>query len=382
MKLVYNIMGTFNSAGMERIISNKANYLVNSGYDITIITTDQKNRKSFYTLDERIKLIDLCINYKDHTNKSNWKLMKFLFRLYSNKKHKKKLKKILFEIKADIVISMFNQDAYFLYRIKDGSKKILETHFAKIINFTAPRKGLYYLLDIYRDYIRTKIVSKYDKFVVLTHEDKNYWGSLPNIKVIPNANSFKCSELANINSKIAIAVGRYEYQKGFDDLINIWAIVNKKHPDWKLNIFGQGSQKKYLQNLINDLKLSDVINLFPPTENIKDEYLKSSMLIMTSRFEGLPMTLLEAQVCGLPLVSYSCKCGPRDVIKNNENGFLIEQGNMEKMANKIIKLIENKNLRKKMSEKSFEFSKIFSEDKIMNIWINLFNKLTSEKNST
>jgi len=379
MKIVYNTLGTFNSAGMERTLSNKTNYLVNSGYDVTIITTDQKNRKPFYTLDERVKLIDLSINYTDHTKKSDWKLIQLLFRFYYKKKHKQKLKKILSEIKADIVISMFNHDADFLYKIKDGSKKIIETHFARIIRFTAPRKGLYYILDIYSDYKRTKNVTKYDKFIVLTHEDKNHWGNLPNIEVIPNANSFKCSEAANINSKIAIAVGRYEYQKNFEDLINVWAIVNKKHPDWKLNIFGDGSQKEYLQNMIDNLKLSDVINLSPPTKNIKDEYLKSSMFIMTSRFEGLPMTLLEAQACGLPLVSYDCKCGPKDVIKNNENGFIIEFGDKKKMANKIIQLIEDKDLRKKMSENSSKLSENFSEDKIMSIWINLFNNLLSEK---
>jgi len=379
MKIAYNILGTFNSAGMERVLSNKANFLVKSGHNITIITTDQKNRNPFYKLDERINLIDLGINYTD--NSSKWMFKKILTHLYKIKKHENKLREILFNINADIVISMFNNDAQILYKIKDNSKKILESHFAKVSDYTIPRKGLYNLVDKYRAYSRTKIVSKYDKFVVLTHEDKNLWGNMPYIDVIPNANTFESSEYANLTSKIAIAIGRYEYQKGFDDLIKIWAMVNKKYPDWKLNIFGDGSQKEYLQNLINNLKLSNTIRLSHTTKNVKEEYLKSSMLIMTSKFEGLPMSLLEAQVCGLPLVSYNCKCGPKDIVKNNENGFLVNQGDTNEMANKIIELIENENLRIKMGQKSIELSENFSETKIMKYWIQLFNKMISNENS-
>jgi len=377
MKIVYNILGTFNPAGMERVLSNKANYLANLGHDITIITSEQKKRKPFYTLDNRIKLIDLDLNYYSNSNYN--KLMLFFLRLYKSQEHKQKLKKILFDIKADIVISMFDHDAEFLYKIKDGSKKILETHFAKIISFIAPRKGIYYFLDIYRAYMRTKLASKYDKFIVLTQEDKNAWGNMPNIKVIPNANSFESSEHANLDSKVAIAVGRYEYQKGYDDLIKVWAIVNKKHPDWKLNIFGQGHLKDSLQNLISDLGLSGIVNLCSVVENIKDEYLRSSMLLMTSKFEGLPMVLLEAQVCGLPLISYAYKCGPRDIIKNNENGFIIDEGDREGMANKIIELIKNEDLRKNIGKKSAEFSKNFTKEKIMKSWIELFEDLISDK---
>jgi len=184
---------------------------------------------------------------------------------------------------------------------------------------------------------------------------------------------------SDLTSKVAIAVGRYEYQKAFDELIRVWSIVNKVHPEWRLNIFGEGSQKEYLQGLIGELGLSEVVKLHPSTKDIRNEYLKSSFLVMTSVFEGLPMTLLEAQVLGLPMVSYACKCGPRDIIRDGENGFLIENRDRSEMVKRIIELIENEELRKRMGRKSVEYSETFSREKVMSKWIDLFNRLIAEK---
>jgi len=159
----------------------------------------------------------------------------------------------------------------------------------------------------------------------------------------------------------------------------VWSIVNKAHPDWRLNIFGEGSQKEHLQGLIGELGLSSVVKLHSPTKDIRNEYLRSSFLVMTSVFEGLPMTLLEAQVLGLPMVSYACKCGPREIIRDGENGFLIEGQDRVEMSRKIIDLIEDEELRKRMGRKSVEYSEIFSREKVMSKWIDLFNRLIAEK---
>lgn len=270
---------------------------------------------------------------------------------------------------------MFDNDAAILPKIKDGSKKILEIHFSRFKRLQYGRKGVWKIINRLRSNADLKLVQRYDRFVVLTHEDKSYWGNLPNIKVIPNANSFVLSKRADLENKRVIAVGRYDYQKGFDELINVWKGVYVKHPDWSLDIFGHGPLKDELQSLIDQLGLTKTIHLCAPVKNIEQEYLNSSILAMTSRYEGLPMTLLEAQACGLPLVSYACKCGPRDIIKNNENGFLIEEGNQNEMAHKIIKLIENKELRLKMGESALRASDYFSEESVMKKWIYLFSNL-------
>ncbi|AIL47085.1 Glycosyltransferase [Elizabethkingia anophelis NUHP1] len=358
---------------MERVLANKANYLAELGYDITIITTDQRDRSPYFQLDPLIKNIDLGINYTDNNNKGL--LQKLCSYPKKQKIHKRKLEKILSDLKADIVISMFDNDAAILPKIKDGSKKILEIHFSRFKRLQYGRKGVWKIINRLRSNADLKLVQRYDRFVVLTHEDKSYWGNLPNIKVIPNANSFVLSKRADLENKRVIAVGRYDYQKGFDELINVWKGVYVKHPDWSLDIFGHGPLKDELQSLIDQLGLTKTIHLCAPVKNIEQEYLNSSILAMTSRYEGLPMTLLEAQACGLPLVSYACKCGPRDIIKNNENGFLIEEGNQNEMAHKIIKLIENKELRLKMGESALRASDYFSEESVMKKWIYLFSNL-------
>ncbi|AJW64745.1 GalNAc-alpha-(1-_4)-GalNAc-alpha-(1-_3)-diNAcBac-PP-undecaprenol alpha-1,4-N-acetyl-D-galactosaminyltransferase [Elizabethkingia miricola] len=376
MKIVYSILGTFNSGGMERVLANKANYLAELGYDITIITTDQRGRAPYFQLDSRIKNIDLGINYTDNNDKS---LLQKLFSYpQKQRNHRRKLEKVLVDQKADITISMFDNDASFIYKIKDGSKKILEIHFSRFKRLQYGQKGIWKVINQLRSNADLKIVQKYDRFVVLTHEDKSYWGNLTNIEVIPNANSFVSSKQADLENKRVIAVGRYDYQKGFDELIRSWAKVYVAQPDWTLDIFGHGPLKEELQNLIDQLGLTKTIHLCAPVKNIEQEYLDSSILAMTSRYEGLPMTLLEAQVCGLPLVSYACKCGPRDIIKDGINGYLIDENDQDEMVKKLIYLITDKKLRKQMGEASYKFSDNYSEDQIMQQWIDLFKKVNEK----
>ena len=124
---------------MERVLANKANYLTELGYDITIITTDQRERSPYFQLDPRIKNVDLGINYTDNNNKGL--LQKLLSYPRKQKMHRQKLQNILIELKADIVISMFDNDASFMYKIKDGSRKILEIHFSRFKRLQYGRKG-------------------------------------------------------------------------------------------------------------------------------------------------------------------------------------------------------------------------------------------------
>jgi len=371
MKLVYSILGTFNSGGMERVLANKANYLSNLGYSVTIITTDQKNRDHYFKLNSNIKCIDLGINYTDDIDKSTFsKVFSFLIK---QKRHHKALKQVLLQLKPDIVISMFDNDSNFLYKINDGSKKIIEIHFSRFKRMQYGRRGLFKWIDLYRSSQDLHIVKKYDRFVVLTEEDKEYWGKLANIEVIPNANSFVPHTCALLNNRKVLAVGRFDYQKGFEDLIRAWAIVNKEHPDWILNIYGQGPLKQNFEQLISSLALSNVLFLHEPTKNIEEIYVEHSILAMTSRYEGLPMVLLEAQSCGLPLVAYACKCGPKDIIKNN--GILVEEGNIQIMARSLILLINDNFLRKEMGNISQKNANNYTEELIMKKWIVLFNRL-------
>lgn len=371
MNLVYSILGTFNSGGMERVLTNKANYFVNLGYSVTIITTDQKNRTAYFELDPKIVCIDLGINYTDDTDKSV--LIKVFSFIAKQHKHYLALKKELLKIKPDVVISMFDNDSTFLYKIKDGSKKVLEIHFSRYKRLQYGRAGLLKWIDLYRSKQDLSIAKKYDRFVVLTDEDKSYWGTLSNIEVIPNANSFIPSRHALLEQKKALAIGRFDYQKGFEDLIQAWQIIHVRSPDWILNIYGHGPLKDKFEGLIDSLNLKSTVFLKEPRKDVEAVYLDHSILAMTSRYEGLPMVLLEAQSCGLPLVAYACKCGPRDII--HENGILVEEGNIASMADSLLRLTQDIDLRMKMGAFSRDNASYFTEEKIMIKWVKLFDSL-------
>lgn len=373
MKIVYCILGMYNSGGMERVLANKANYLVAQGHEVSIITTDQRGRKPYFPLNEAIQCYDLDVNYLEVQTAGLVKKTLSYFR--RQPLHKKRLEKCLSELKADIVISMFDHDVNFLWKLKDRSKKVLEIHFSHFKRLQYERKGLWKLADVVRSKQDMRLAKRYERFVVLTGEDRGYWGNLPHMAVIPNANSFVPATQADVACKRAIAVGRYDYQKGFDELIAIWKNVNERQPNWKLDIFGEGPLKEQLQAQIHQSGLDDVVRLCPPVKDIEKEYVKSGLLIMTSRYEGLPMTLLEAQACGLPMVAYACKCGPRDIIRDGANGFLIEEKDERTMVERLVQLMENEDLRRQMGANAKEMSANFSEEKVMRQWLNLFNQL-------
>lgn len=375
MKIVYCIGGTYNSGGMERVLANKANYLVKKGYEVTIITTEQRDRTSFFVLDERIACYNLDINYEE--NNGSMFFNKLLHYPFKQKKHRDRLTDLLQQLKADIVISMFCNDASFLWKIEDGSKKILEIHFSRYKRLQFGRKGIWRLADLFRSWRDVKTVRKYDKFVVLTQEDRGYWKNVSNITVIPNALSFSSTEPALLVNKKAIAVGRYDHQKGFDFLIDAWLFVHRKHPEWSLEIIGGGEWKERLQKQINEYGLSNSVYLKSPTNQIENEYRQASMLVMSSRYEGLPMVLLEAQSMGVPIVAFACKCGPRDIITNGENGFLVPEKDVKGLADKISCLIEDDELRHDMGQAAKRNSMKFSESVVMAKWERLFFEITN-----
>lgn len=373
MKIIYCIAGTCHSGGMERVLANKANYLTEHGYEVVIVTTDQQGLPPFFPLAEQIRCIDLGINYEENNGKSFAnKLLHYPLKQY---RHQKRLAAILKREKPDITVSMFCNDAGFITRINDGSKKVLEIHFSKFKRLQYNRKGLWRLADLWRSKQDEKTVRRFDKFVVLTEEDKGYWGNLPNITVIPNANTFATSQAAALENKKVIAIGRYTYQKGFERLIEAWNILSPGFPGWKLDIIGNGEERDKLQDLIHAYHLDGQVTLVSPTKSIDKVYLDASVLVMSSRYEGLPMVLLEAQAFGLPIVSFACKCGPKDIVANGETGFLVEENDIEGLARQLVKVMKDKNLRKQMGRKAKEASLRYAEDAVMAKWTALFDSL-------
>ena len=373
MKIIYCIAATYNSGGMERVLANKANWLVRNGHEVSILTTDQKGRKSFFEFDPRISFYDLEVNYEDNNGGSF--LNKLICYPFKQWKHRKALKGLLPELKADVVVSMFCNDASILPKVKDGSKKVLEIHFSRFKRQQYGRKGLWRLADEFRSRNDIKVVSRFDRFVVLTNEDKGYWSDLANIQVIPNARSFEFARPAELKNKAVIAVGRYCYQKDLGKLIDAWSIVCREDDEWRLHLVGDGEDREVLQKQIEDLGLKDRVVLGRAEFDMNAVYSNASLLALSSRYEGLPMVLLEAQAAGLPIVSFACKCGPRDVIEDGLDGFLVEEGDVKALAEGILQLIINEELRKRMGQEAFKRSERYSEETVMSQWVRLFNEV-------
>ena len=220
-------------------------------------------------------------------------------------------------------------------------------------------------------------VKQLDRFVVLTHEDSAYWKGLSNQIVIPNPITIEQGITSECTSKQVIAVGRYTYQKGFDLLISTWGIVHLKHPDWALNIYGGGNREAYQQQ-VDKLGLQKAITCNGPVNHIAEKYRESSIFVLSSCFEGLPLVLMEAMSSGLAPVAFTCPCGPRDIITNGEDGLLCENGNIEKLADGICRLIEDETLRKEMGKKASISIQRFTVDRIMQQWDQLFKEIVRE----
>jgi glycosyltransferase involved in cell wall biosynthesis len=358
---------------MERVLCNKTNWLVRHGYNVTIVTTDQKGRPSFFDFDPAIRMVDLGVNYTDNYGKGI--LRKRVSFAIKQCQFRRRLSRFLRDNPADIVVTMFSPEVYWLSKLRDGSKKVAEIHFAKPFRLQQERRGLWWLSDWVRTRYDEKASRKYDRFVVLTNEDKALWGERSNIEVIYNSGP-ALQPPSEQTSHHAIAVGRLCHQKGFDMLIRTWQIVHRAHPEWTLDIFGSGEDHDKLAAQIAEARLQDVVILNPPTGDIMERYRESSLFVLSSRYEGFGMVLLEAMACGVPAVAMACKCGPRDIIDHEVNGLLVPDGDVEGLAAEVVRLIENPELRQKLACNARESIETrFSEEVIMQQWDKLFKEI-------
>lgn len=383
MNLLYCVPALYNAAGTERVLTEKVNYLAKlSSYKIIIVTTEQMGKPVFFELNNNIDILHLDVDFDSHYDYSlpkKWRLHKRKLKIY-----RRKLIEIIKEKNIDICISLCGKEIEFLNKLPVDCKKVAEIHFSmnsRKLFMTSHYKGVIWrFLGNIRTWQLRRSVQSLDRFVVLTVQDKLQWEKA-NVKAshIPNLNPLKNEETAQLENKRIISVGRLDEQKGYDMLIDTWAIVSQKHPDWILDIFGIGKLEAVLQDRIIELNLVDKVNLKGLTKDVVANYLESSAYVMSSRYEGLPMVLIEAMSCGLPIVSFDCEFGPREVISDGIDGFLVKPNDVQALADKICLLIEDERLRKKMGIRALEKSSQYATNAIMPKWISLFEELMNER---
>lgn len=351
-KIVFFIQNFSRPAGSERVTSIIASGLANNGYDVTVLSICGDNT-CFYTIDNKVKLFTLFDKAKVN-NKFNF------FKIYF------KLKKFYKQNKVDIVIDVFASLSIFTLLLKNkfGFKNITWEHFNYKQNIGLNKYG------------RKLAVKKSDYIVTLTQRDKQFYlAANPKIKsqicYILNPCSFDRIEHDKYEKENTIlSVGRLTWQKGFDIMLLAWKELERKLPNWTLKIIGAGEEKENLINLCNTLELKN-IQLINATNNVQEYYYKSKIYLSTSRFEGLPMTMIEAQFFGLPIISFNYDTGPAEIINNNVNGYLVENGNVNELISCLVKFALDENAINQFSINARRASKRFEQTKIINEWLKL-----------
>lgn len=375
-KIAYCIPSLHIPGGVERVISSKANYFAEvAGYEVYIILTDAKDKKNFFPLSEKIHLIQLDEDFEELWNQPLWK--KLLIYQKRMRRYKKKLTRCLMDIRPDITISALRREINFLCDIQDGSKKIGEIHvhreqFRNLNEHKAPQFIKNFLLKIWnRQLIRS--LKKLDAFVTLTPQDESNWPELMNVRSIANPLSFYSGTPSDGTQKRVIAVGRFCYTKGFDLLLQAWSGIVQKHPDWILDIYGDDGEK--IQEYVKSQKIENSCILHPVTAHIENQFIEHSIFILSSRFEGFGMVIAEAMACGLPAVAFDCNYGPRNIIRNGEDGLLAKNGDIQDLADKVCSLIENEELRIRMGRNAYKNILRYHICNIGKQWTDLFDAL-------
>ena len=367
MKIVFNTDQIYLHGGIEKVMATKVNYWAKLPHvEVYIVTTEQQGKKPCYALDERVKCIDLNINY----NRS-----KSYFSIENVKKaylHYKKQKALFKKLKPDVIISPnFNFDHYWLPFIKGNSQLIKERHNSRYLEPQQRQNSS--ILGKLKFQLTDWIESKYDHMVVLNEDEAKYVRT-GNAIVIPNP--IDPTDLkAHLKNKQVMAAGRIAPVKGFDQLIEAWKVVHQYAPDWQLHIYGDqyGSTRQELEELILRYQLEEVICFKGAVNNIPTIMTEYNLYALTSVTECFPTVLLEALNVGLPIVSYDCPHGPRHIVTNGEDGVLAKNQDAKEFARHIIDLIQNPSKIQRMSTNAKQNSVRFSTASVMHQWNILLN---------
>ena len=385
MKLLYILGNIINKAGVERIMTQKINYLAETGHDISLLTTDQNNQPLSFPISKNVHYLSVSAPIPSRTDYSFFKWLSSFYNARSV--FSKVINSVVIEEMPDIIIcTTYSFDILdLLTRIchKKRIKLIIESHIQLTNVFMQPRLAYNSILSFYgkiHDNYILHHIRRASMLVCLTNEDMKSWKKLhiDNVYVIPNMITIQPPVTIDYSIKRVIAVGRYSDQKGFDMLIKAWGKLSPKYHDWHLYIFGNEDRVPY-EEMAKTEKCQDTCHCMPVTEDIATEYGKSSIFVMSSRYEGMPLALIEAMSSGLACVSFNCPNGPSDIINDGTDGFLAKNGDINDLTTKIEYLICNESLRSQIGIRAKQNIERYSPDAIMQQNILLYNKILNSR---
>lgn len=373
MKLLYVDNSLAIHGGLERVLTDKLNWLVEDGAcEVCLITANQGNRPIVFPLSPKVKYYDIGIMFHQVYRYSGWKRYHLLLKLHR-----------LFRYQIAEMIHLFSPDIIVCTRL-DCISDVIKVRGAIPVVYESHHSFLAYKFEKYSwlQRIRVKFwhhaLKKVQMIIALTQGDALEWKKInPHVQVIPNVVHLNDMKIfSDCCAKSVIFVGRYSYQKNIQSLLQIWELISQRFPDWQLHIFGgYGDQNDIFQSNIN---IRNNIFIHPPTNAILEEYINSSILLMTSRFEPFGLVLPEAMSCGLPVVAFDCPYGPADIITDGIDGFLIKNRNIEEFVDKVCMLIEDKDLRHRIGMAGALSSQRYRADVVMPQWLDLFMQLSKK----
>ena len=384
-KIVFCTPALYSAGGVERVVSYKASYFAEQlGYDVAIIVTEGMGRACYFPLSNKVKVINFELGFEELWKASFVK--KVYLYLTKQRQFKRLLKAELMRIRPDVTISMLRREINFLTDIPDGSKKIGELHVnrANYRNFEAnDSNGLKRLFA--RFWMKSLVgkLKRLDQLVVLTDKSKAAWPELSNVTVIPDPITIEVKSEKVKSEKCVnrvVTIGRYAYQKGYDLLLQAWAEISRirdleNGEEWTLDIFGQGNQTDYRQLMVELGIDTDRCHLNGPVEDVVKVYQDSSIFVLSSRFEGFGMVLVEAMAYGLPVVSFDCPAGPDEIITDGVDGLLVPSGDVHALAKKLMVLMSDENLRRRLGQQARQTAQRYDMATLADQWITLFEKV-------
>ena len=370
-----------NYAGIERILTCKMNYIARqTSHVVYLATYEQQNKPLPFPLNTNISHISLNIIMPQRSDMTLYQWLNAYFVARYRFLHQ--FKQLINNIAPDIVVTTI-----YSYQVLDiiinichekGIKTIMESHTqGETITLAYKFKYnriLFYLFSLWDCYIMRSL--KFCNYVVtLTKQDIPFWQKYSKrILVIPNMLTITPKKVVDYETKRVISAGRYMSEKGFDMLLEAWHLLPKQFGDWHLYIFGNGDRSVYLK-IVEKYNMDGTVHLMSATNDIAEEFSKSSLYVMSSRYEGFGLVLAEAMSCGLPCISFDCPYGPREIIKDKEDGLLAKNKDIEDLAHKMVLLMSDAELRRKMGERAIKNIARYEPQAIMNQWINLFETL-------
>lgn len=344
MKILFLINSLKSKSGTERVaieLANKLSFIAN--YDVTLLNRESIKSNTAYPVADNVNVVTISGNFLEFYKKLKIHVSLHLY---------------------DMVIVHNMGKLSLLCALLPKIKKLVTLEH---VSFVSRPKKVQILSKFFYKWV--------DQVVTLTQKDKEQFDKFHSkVIVIPNFSPFPIVPKSTFSSKQIVTIGRLTDQKNYLHLLKAWQKVYQMIPEWHLNIYGEGEHKKMLEDYIKQNSLQQVI-LKGSTSNVEEVYRNSDFFVMSSKYEGLPMVLVEAQSFGLPIISYNCPFGPADIVQNDVNGFLVEDQNIQELSDAILTLAMSPEVLISFSEKSLVKAQEFQSDRIIKLWSeNVFKK--------